>query len=106
MAQVRRLADEVLVLDARRRHAGLDDVVLGLELVAVRAVALLQAACRAVYANAARHQSMRPPRLPQRVPQLESLLDRHVQLPAQVTHVRDARGEPSLRADLEAGARA
>src|SRR5205085_6485816 len=42
MADVRVLTDEVLVLDLAPRHAGVDHVVVGLELGAVRAVALLQ----------------------------------------------------------------
>src|SRR4029077_16508445 len=64
VAQVGRLADEVLVLDARSRHAGLDHVVLGLQLVAVRPVALLETAGRAVHADAAGDQAVRPARLP------------------------------------------
>ena len=44
VAHVRRLADEVSLLDPAPCHAGLDDVVLALELGAVGAVALLQAA--------------------------------------------------------------
>src|SRR2546423_9831066 len=93
------------MLDPRRGHAGLDHVVLGLELVAVRSIALPEPAGRAVDADPARHHAVRPARLPQRVPELEPLLHRHVELPAQVADVGDARGEDALRADLDDPAR-
>src|SRR5664279_896235 len=108
MAQMRLLADEVLLLDLRARHAGLDDVVLRLELGAVGAVALLEPPGGGVDADAAGHEPVRLAGLPERVPHARALLDRHVQLPAEVADVRDARGERDLRADLEllAGAEA
>ena len=106
VAQVRLLADEVLRLHARRGHAGLDDVVLGLQLVAMSAVALLEAASSPIHADAARGQAVRPPGLPQRVPQQKALLHRHVQLPAQVADVRDPRGEDTHGADVDGAARA
>ena len=65
VAQVRLLADEVLLLHLRPLHAGLDDVVLGLELGAVGAVALLEPPGRAVDADPAGRQAVRlrrPPR--------------------------------------------
>src|SRR5580700_4572116 len=63
--QVRLFPDEVLALDPRRLHAGLDDVVLGLELVAVGAIALLEPPRRAVHADAAGGQAERPAGLPE-----------------------------------------
>src|SRR5487761_1473691 len=49
---VRRFADEVLVLHLPPRHVGLDDVVVLVELRAECAVRLLEPAGRPVYANA------------------------------------------------------
>src|SRR5712692_3639852 len=68
VAQVRLLAHEVLALHARRLHARLDHVVLGLELVAVGAVTLLEAPGRAVHPDSARGEAEGPARLPQRIP--------------------------------------
>src|SRR5207237_2583637 len=54
VSQVGGLADEVLFLHAQRGHPGLDDVVLGLQLVAVRAIAFLQPAGRPVHPDSTR----------------------------------------------------
>ena len=90
VAHVRLLADEVLVLDLPPRHVGLDDVVLGVELEAERAVALLDPPGRAVDADPGGHDAVRLAGLPDRVPQPRALLDRHVQLPPEVADVGDA----------------
>ena len=87
VAQVRGLADEVLFLHPGRGHPGLDHVVLGLELVAVRAVGLLEPAGAAVHADATGRETVWTSGLPERVPQPETLLDRDVQLPAEVPDV-------------------
>src|SRR2546426_9408395 len=106
MPEVRFLADEVLVLYAGCCHARFDDVVLGLELVAVRAVALLQASGCAVHAYAAGREAVGLPGLPQLVPQLQPLVHRNVQLPSEVAYVRDPRGEHAQRPGLDRAARA
>jgi hypothetical protein len=59
VAHVRLLADEVLVLDLAPGHAGLDHVVLAVQLEAERAVALLEPAGGAVHADAGRHDPVR-----------------------------------------------
>ena len=106
MAHVRGLADEVLLFDPGGGHARLDHVVFGLELVAMGAIGLLQPASRAVHADPAGDQPVRPARFPQRVPKLQPLLDRNVHLPAQVPDVGDARSQHALRADLDHAASA
>ena len=99
--QVGLLADEVLVLHLRPGHARLADVVLALQLEAVGAVALLEPAGGAVDADPDRRDAVRPAGLRDHVPQLLALLDRHVQLPAEVAHVGDARGQHPQRVDLD-----
>src|SRR3954454_1342418 len=101
MAQMRLLADEIGALHLRRRHAGLDDREVGVELEPERAVALLEAAGRAVDADAGRRDAVRLPRLPHQVPELRALLDRHVELPAELTDVRDPRREYTQRVELD-----
>src|SRR5207253_5992801 len=98
---VRVLADEVLLLDAPPRHPGLDDVVFRVELEAERAVALLQAPGRPIDADAGRHHAVGLSGLPDDVPKTGALLDRHVELPTKVAHVRDARRERAQRPDLD-----
>src|SRR5205085_7198653 len=55
VTNVRLLADEVRRLHTPPRHPGLDDVVIGVELEAERAIALLEAPGRAVDADSGRH---------------------------------------------------
>ena len=104
LAHVRLLADEVLVLDLAPRHPGLDDVVLAVELEAERAVALLEPAGGRVDADAGGHDPVRRAGLRDHVPQPRALLDRHVELPAEVADVGDARGEHAQRAHLDRAA--
>ena len=104
VAEVRPFAGEVFLLHPWRGHPRLHDVVFGLQLVAVRPVALLEPSGGAVHPDAACHEAVRLARLPQRVPELEPLLDRDVELPAQVTDVGDARGQHALGADLDRAA--
>ena len=80
---------------------GLDDRVLALELRAVRAVALLEPAGRPVDADPAGTAPCGSTRLPDDVPQPGALLDRDVQLPAEVADVGDARREDAQRPDLD-----
>ena len=93
VTDVRLLADEVLVLDLAPGHAGLDDVEVRLELGAVGAVGLLQAPGGAVDADPGRDDPMRGPASRDDVPQPRALLDRDVQLPAELTDVGDPRRE-------------
>ncbi len=90
MPEVRLLADEVFGLHARGLHARLDYVVFGLELVAVGAVALFEPPGGAVHADSTGGKAERTACLPQHVPELQSLVDGDVELPAQVAHIRDA----------------
>ena len=92
LRDVRLLADEVLVLDLAPRHPGLDHVVIVVELEAERAVALLQAPGRPVDADSRGDDAVRLTGVPDDVPQPRALLERHVELPAQVADVRDPRG--------------
>src|SRR5436190_22584716 len=87
MGEVRLLADEVLALDLPPRHVGLDDGVVRVELEAERAVRLLEPARRAVDADARRHNSVGPTRLPDRVPEPRAFAERHVELPAEIADV-------------------
>ena len=87
-----------------QRHVGLDDVVLGVELEAERPVALLDPPGRAVDADPGGDDAVRLARLPERVPQPRALLDRHVQLPAEVADVGDPEREHLQRADLDRAA--
>src|SRR5204862_4593699 len=100
MAQMRLLADEVLLLHLRPLHPRLDDCVLALELCSVGAVALLEPARRSVDANAARREGVRLTRLPEDVPQPRALLDRHVEPPAEIADGRDPRREHEVRGGL------
>src|SRR2546422_9938786 len=102
---MRLLAHEVLILHLGTLHARLDDRVLALQLGSEGPVALLEPPRRAVDADPAGRESVRLTRLPENVPQPGALLDRHVQLPAEVADVRDAGGECELRADLDRRAR-
>ena len=104
VAHVRLLADEVLVLDLAPRHPGLDDVVLALELGAVRAVALLQPAGGPVDADPDGDDPVRRAGLGDDVPQPRALLDRDVQLPAEIADVGDPRREHLQRPDLDRAA--
>ena len=101
VADVRLLADEVLVLDLAPGHAGLDDVVLAVELGAVSAVTLLEPPGGAVDATARGDHPVRLAGFDEQVPEPCALLDRHIQLPAEVTDVGDAGGEHLDRADLD-----
>src|SRR5437660_9279113 len=93
MGEVRLLADELLALDLPPRHVGLDDGVVRVELEAERAVRLLEPARRAVDADARRHDSVRPAGLPDRIPELRAFVERHVELPAEIADVPDARSD-------------
>src|SRR6185312_4475011 len=104
LRQVGVLAGERVLLHLRPGHPGLDQGVVGGQLVAERAVALLQPAGGPVDADADRHQPMARARLPQRVPQPGPLLHRHVQLPAELADVGDARGEHGKAAGLNLAA--
>ena len=100
--------DEVGGLHLRPLHAGLDDGALRVELEAEGAVALLDAAGRAVDPDADGHRAVRRAGLVQYRPQPGALLDRDVQLPAELADVGDPRGEHrhGARLDLAAGAEA
>ena len=93
MAQVGLPADELLLLHLGAGHARLHRRVLALELGAVRAVALLEPSGRAVDPDSDGDNAMLRPCLEEEIPQLAPLLDRDVQLPAEVADVGDARGE-------------
>src|SRR5688572_6825238 len=84
LPQVRLLADEVLVLHTGSRHPCLDGGVLALELGAESAVALLEPAGRAVDADPGCDQAVRSSGFPDEVPEPAPLLDRRVELPAEV----------------------
>ena len=101
LPQVRVLADERLGLDLGPGHARLDQGVVRGELGPERAVSLFQPPGRAVHADAGRHQAVRLPGLVQRVPQPQALLDRHVQLPAELAHVGDPRRQHHDARDLD-----
>ena len=97
-------ADEVGGLDLGPLHARLDDRALAVELEAVRAVALLDAAGGAVHADADGHRAIGLARLVQQVPQPGALLHRHVELPAQLADVGDPGGEHRQVAELDGAA--
>ena len=101
LREVGLLAHEVGGLDLRPLHPGLDDAALAVELGAVGAVALLDAAGRAVDADAGRDRAVRLPRLEQRLPQAGGLGHRDVELPAELADVGDARGEDGGARDLD-----
>src|SRR5438128_2779028 len=84
LLEVSLLANEVLRLDLGPGQSGFNQIEFLLELVAVGAVALFQPSGRAVNANANRRDPMRLASLPDRIPQTRSLLERHVDFPAQL----------------------
>ena len=100
-------ADEVGGLHLGALHARLDDGALGVELGAVGAVALLDAAGRAVDADADGYGAVVLARAEDGVPQLGGLVERHVELPAELADVGDPRGQHrgvhALDRDLAAG---
>src|SRR5205807_3478976 len=102
--QVGLLADEVLRFDLGPGQSGLHQVELLLQLVAVGAVALLEASCGAVDADANRRDSVRLTGLPDRVPEPSALLERHVDFPAQLADVGNTRGERPDRAQIDEAA--
>src|SRR5439155_13610569 len=73
---------------------------------AVGAVAFFEATGGAVDADADRRDAERLAGLPDQVPQACALLEGHVQFPAQLADVRDARGEDVHGPDVDAFARA
>ena len=97
LPEVRLATDEVRVLDRRPGHARLDEVEVELELRAVRAVALLESRRDGVGPDPHRRQTVRRTGLPERVPDAEPLLDRDVDLPAELADVRDPRRERRAR---------
>src|SRR5450759_1487397 len=99
MPQVGGLADKFLFLDARSGHPCLDHV-------AVCALALFQSPGRPLHPEAAVSKAMWFPGLPEQIPELQTLVDRDVQLPAEVPDVRDARRQHAQRIDLDRPARA
>ena len=105
MRDVRSLADEVGRLDLARGHAGLDDVVVRVELERRRRGSTSRGgrSCRRRRCPRARRRAARPASQT-RSQQLRALLDRHVELPAELADVRDARGEHAQRVDLDRAA--
>ena len=101
VAQVRFPADELLVLGLAPGHPGLDDVVVGLEFRPVGAVALLEPSRGAVDADAGGNDAVRRAGLRNDLPQARSLLDRDVELPAEIAHIRDPRDQDLERTDLD-----
>src|SRR5438445_11062748 len=95
------LADKVLSLHLPPGHVCLDDVVVLIELEPERTVRLLEPPGRAVYADPGRHDAVRLPGFPDGVPQLRPLLERHVELPAEVADVRDPRGDDVHAVDTD-----
>src|SRR5439155_13788900 len=89
MREVRLLADEVFALHLPPRHVGFDDGVIRIELEAERAVGLLEAAGRPVDADAGGDDPVRLPRFPHSVPELRAVLERDVELPAEIADVRE-----------------
>src|SRR5439155_332162 len=81
-------------------HTGLDDVVVRVELEPKGAVTLLEPAGRAVDADAGGDDTVRLTCFANEIPQLRALFDRDVELPAELAHIRDARGEHAQRGDL------
>src|SRR5581483_593367 len=88
-------------LDPPPCHAGLDDVVLALQLGAVSAVALLQTTGGPVDTGPHRDGAMGQAGLRDDVPQPRALLDGHVQLPAEIADVGDPAGDDRERTDLD-----
>src|SRR4051794_17928871 len=80
-------AHEIGVLERRPGHAGLHEVEVELELCAVRPVALLEPGRDGIRPDPDRHEPMRLPRPPERIPDPEPLLDRDVDLPAELADV-------------------
>ena len=76
----------------REAEPGLVRRVVGRDVGAPVAVSLLEPE-GVDGAIAGGHQAVRPARLPQRVPQLEPVLGRRVELPAELPHVRDPHRE-------------
>src|SRR5581483_6240292 len=68
-------------------------------------VALLEAAGRAVHADAGGDDAVLLPRLPDEVPEPRALLDGDVELPAELPDVGDPRGEDRERVHLDRPAR-
>ena len=104
--EVRGLADEVGGLHLRAGQAGLDRVVLALELRAHEAVALLDPARDRVDADADRHHAVRLPRVPERVPEPETVLHLRGDLPAEVADVGDPEHRHRDAVDQRLGHRA
>src|SRR4051794_2153933 len=99
--EIRVAPDEIRFLDLGPEHVGLDEVEFELELVAVRAIALLEPAGRPVDADPEGDDALRLAGLRERVPQPGALLHRDVQLPTELPDIRDARGKDGDAADLD-----
>src|SRR5207302_8284577 len=104
LLEVGLLADEVLRLYLGPGQSGFHQVELLLELVAVGAVALLQPTGGAVDADANRRDSVRLAGLPDRVPEPCPLLEGHVDFPAELADVGNARRQRPYRAEVDEAA--
>ena len=98
---VRRTPHEVGVLERRPGHAGLDEIEVELELRAVGPVALLEPRRDRVRPDPDRRHAVRTPGAPQCVPDTEALLDRDVDLPAELADVADPRGQRPDTVDVD-----
>src|SRR5262249_21729078 len=96
VAEVRLFADEVLALHLPPRHAGVDAGDAGVDREAEAPIPLLEPPGGAIAADPRRHDPVLLPRLPHRVPERETLLHRHVELPAEVADVRDPRRDRAV----------